>query len=171
MCAGSPLGDRSGQWSQRKFLRARETSWASVTSLQPITQEALEQAREQLILRRETHLDQLVDKLQAFLQRIVNGGGRIEREYGLGNMRTDLLVRWPYPGGIQTVVLELKVLHKSLEQTVAAGLEQTWAYMDRCNASEGHLVVFDRTPDKPWEEKLFQRQETHRGRPITIWGM
>ena len=33
--------------------------------------------------------------LQAFLQRIVNGGGRIEREYGLGRRRTDLLVFWP----------------------------------------------------------------------------
>ncbi len=30
--------------------------------------------------------------LQAFLQRVVNGGGRIEREYGLGRGRTDLLV-------------------------------------------------------------------------------
>ncbi len=33
--------------------------------------------------------------LQAFLQRIVNGGGRIEREYGLGRRRMDLLVFWP----------------------------------------------------------------------------
>ena len=33
--------------------------------------------------------------LQAFLQRIVNGGGRIEREYGLGRRRTDLLIVWP----------------------------------------------------------------------------
>ena len=33
--------------------------------------------------------------LQAFLQRIVNGGGRIEREYGLGRGRTDLLIVWP----------------------------------------------------------------------------
>jgi hypothetical protein len=86
-------------------------------------------------------------------------------------MRTDLLVRWPYAGGMQQVVIELKVLHQSLEQTVAAGLEQTWAYMDRCNASEGHLVVFDRTPGKAWEEKLFHRQETLRGHPITLWGM
>ena len=30
--------------------------------------------------------------LQAFLQRTVNGGGRIEREYGLGRMRTDFLL-------------------------------------------------------------------------------
>ncbi len=109
--------------------------------------------------------------LQAFLQRIVNGGGRIEREYGLGRMRTDLLVIWPYPGGVQKVVIELKVLHKTLEQTLTAGLEQTWAYLDRCGADEGHLVIFDRTPGKPWEEKLFQRQESSHSHPIQVWGM
>jgi hypothetical protein len=32
--------------------------------------------------------------LQAFLQRIVNGGGSIGREYALGSGRVDLLVRW-----------------------------------------------------------------------------
>jgi len=32
--------------------------------------------------------------LQAFLQRIVNGGGRIEREYGLGRRRTGLPFVW-----------------------------------------------------------------------------
>ena len=53
--------------------------------------------------------------LQAFLQRIINGGGRIEREYGLGRMRTDLLIIWPYKAGVQNkstvqkVVIELKV--------------------------------------------------------------
>ena len=36
--------------------------------------------------------------LQALLQRIVNSGGRIEREYGLGRMRTDLLIVWPLGG-------------------------------------------------------------------------
>ena len=34
--------------------------------------------------------------MQAFLQRLVNGGGRVEREYGLGRGRTDLLVIWRY---------------------------------------------------------------------------
>lgn len=111
--------------------------------------------------------------LQAFLQRIVNGGGRIEREYGLGKMRTDLLVIWPLPSSPspQKIVLELKVLHKSLNQTLAAGLEQTWAYLDRCGAGEGHLVIFDRTPSKPWEDKLFTRREMVKGRTITVWGM
>lgn len=111
--------------------------------------------------------------LQAFLQRIVNGGGRIEREYGLGKMRTDLLVIWPLPSppSPQKIVLELKLLHKSLNQTLTAGLEQTWQYLDRCGAGEGHLVIFDRTPDKPWDDKLFTRQETVKGRIITVWGM
>jgi hypothetical protein len=109
--------------------------------------------------------------LQAFLQRIVNGGGRIEREYGLGRMRTDLLVIWPTPGGIQKVVIELKVLHKTLEQTLATGLEQTWSCLDRCGAEEGHLVIFDRTPDKPWEEKLFQREASSHDHTIQVWGM
>ncbi|MDX1654718.1 MAG: ATP-binding protein [Candidatus Competibacteraceae bacterium] len=109
--------------------------------------------------------------LQAFLQRVVNGGGRIEREYGLGRMRTDLLVLWPYEGGVQKEVIELKLLHRSLKQTLATGLEQTWQYLDRCGAGEGHLVIFDRTPGKPWEEKLFCRSETLRGRTLTVWGM
>ncbi len=109
--------------------------------------------------------------LQAFLQRIVNGGGRIEREYGLGRMRTDLLVIWPWCGGEQRLVIELKVLHRSLSHTVQMGLEQTWQYIDRCAATEGHLVVFDRTPNKSWEEKLFQRREAVHGHSIAVWGM
>ncbi|ETW96399.1 MAG: hypothetical protein ETSY1_26740 [Candidatus Entotheonella factor] len=109
--------------------------------------------------------------LQAFLQRIVNSGGRIEREYGLGRMRTDLLVIWPYDSGEQRVVIELKVLHYDLEQTVTAGIEQTWAYIDHSGADEGHLVIFDRTPGKAWEDKLFQRQETFHGHTIRVWGM
>ena len=111
--------------------------------------------------------------LQAFLQRIVNGGGRIEREYGLGRMRTDLLVVWPLPGGRMEArtVIECKVLHGGIERTIRDGVEQTLAYMDRSNAREGHLVVFDRTADKPWDEKVFQRDEVANGRTIHVWGM
>jgi hypothetical protein len=109
--------------------------------------------------------------LQAFLQRIINGGGRIEREYGLGRLRTDLLVLWPYPEGEQRIVIELKILHKTLEQTLQTGLEQTWQYMDRCGAGEGHLIIFDRNPDRSWDDKLFQRSELVRGKTIGVWGM
>ena len=112
--------------------------------------------------------------LQAFLQRIVNGGGRVEREYGLGRKRTDLLVLWPLDDDkrqVQRAVIEMKVLHKSLEATLAEGLAQTWEYADRSGAEEAHLVIFDRTPTKPWEERIFRRDESCQGRPITVWGM
>ena len=59
--------------------------------------------------------------LQAFLQRIVNSGGRIEREYGLGRGRTDLLIVWPQGDQTRKIVIECKILHRSLEQTIADG--------------------------------------------------
>ena len=114
--------------------------------------------------------------LQAFLQRIVNGGGRIEREYGLGRGHTDLLIIWPREGAekpgatVDRIVVECKVLRKSLERTTAEGIQQTMAYVDRCAAREGHLVVFDRS-GKSWEEKIFRRLESVEDRTITVWGM
>ena len=104
--------------------------------------------------------------LQAYLQRIVNGGGRIEREYGLGRGRTDLLVLWPREAGQpsdlwERFVIECKVLRdsdrKSLEGTIERGVEQTLGYMETCGAEEGHLVVIDRREKEPsgaldWDE-------------------
>ena len=107
--------------------------------------------------------------LQAFLQRIVNGGGRIEREYGLGRGRTDLLVLWRHPGGVQKIVMELKILRKTLERTRTEGLEQTWQYLDRVGEGAGHLVIFDRS-NRLWEEKIYRQEETWRGRQISVWG-
>ncbi|MBF0225755.1 MAG: ATP-binding protein [Desulfobacterales bacterium] len=111
--------------------------------------------------------------IQAFLQRVVNSGGRIEREYGLGRGRTDLMVIWPYPKGIQKEVIELKILYKSLEKTISAGLEQTYDYMDRVGRDEGHLVIFDRSVSKTWEEKIFCRKDIYKNKnkTITVWGM
>ena len=110
--------------------------------------------------------------LQAFLQRIVNSGGRIEREYGLGRGRTDLLIVWPQGDQTYKVVVECKILHKSLEQTVAEGVEQTAEYMDRCGAEAGHLVIFDRRENRRWADKVFlDRRTSAGGVAIEVWGM
>ena len=109
--------------------------------------------------------------LQAFLQRIVNGGGRIEREYGLGRGRTDLLIIWPQGGRVRRFVVECKVLHKGLERTIREGLEQTAGYMDRCGAEAGHLVMFDRDEARSWDEKVFCRRESAEGAEVLVWGM
>ena len=110
--------------------------------------------------------------LQAFLQRIVNSGGRIEREYGLGRMRTDLLIVWPQGDQTRKIVIECKLLHKSLDQTIAEGLEQTAEYMDRCAAEAGHLVIFDRRAGRRWEDKVFHRRRASEGGvEIDVWGI
>ena len=112
--------------------------------------------------------------LQAFLQRVVNSGGRIEREYGLGRMRTDLLIVWPVGGDLRNTrktVVECKLLHGSLERTVQQGIEQTWAYMTRCAAVDGHLVIFDRTKGTGWEDRIFRRQKAVESGTVTVWGM
>ena len=114
--------------------------------------------------------------LQAFLQRIVNGGGFIDREYGLGRRRTDLLIRKPltegYGGPVQRIVLELKIKRGNLDTVIAEGLEQTFAYMDLCGSvDEGHLIIFDRSKEKTWEERIWHELRTFGGRDIMVWGM
>lgn len=115
--------------------------------------------------------------LQAFLQRVVNGGGYIDREYGLGRGRTDLLITKPlterYGGPFQRIVLELKIFRSNMDATIEKGLQQTIEYMDKCGGTinEGHFILFDRRPGRSWEEKLWHRSEIYQGRRIEVWGM
>ncbi|MDR0892304.1 MAG: AAA-like domain-containing protein [Mediterranea sp.] len=114
--------------------------------------------------------------LQAFLQRVVNGGGYIDREYGLGRGRTDLLIRKPltdgYGGPIQYIVLELKIKRGEQEATICRGLEQTSEYLDHCPAgTEGHFILFNRDKGANWDDKIWHRTEEYQGRTIMVWGM
>ncbi len=109
--------------------------------------------------------------LQAFLQRIVNSGGQIEREYGLGRDRTDLIIIWRYADHVQKAVVELKIRYGSLEKTINVGLEQTWRYMDKCGANVGHLIIFDRNENRSWDEKIFREERTYDETLIAVWGM
>ncbi|MFN7919724.1 MAG: AAA-like domain-containing protein [Bryobacteraceae bacterium] len=110
--------------------------------------------------------------LQAFLQRIINGGGSLDREYALGRHRTDLLVKWTHPSGVQRVVIETKVLRKSMEATLNSGLEQIAAYMDKTGCDDAHLVLFDPRRDVSWDAKVYRRDaRTPGGKPVTVWGM
>ena len=111
--------------------------------------------------------------LQAYLQKVANGGGRIEREYALGRGRVDLLIVWPHEGRDRRFVVECKVRRDGLERTIREGVEQTRGYMDRCGAESGHLVVFDRSETRTWEEKIFRRDVPvdEGASPVTVWGM
>ena len=111
--------------------------------------------------------------LQAYLQKVVNGGGRIEREYALGRGCVDLLIMWPHAGRTRRFVVECKVRRDGLERTVREGVEQTRGYIDRCGAESGHLIVFDRSADRTWKEKIFRREAPadEGAAPVTVWGM
>ena len=116
--------------------------------------------------------------LQAYLQRIVNGGGRIEREYGLDRGRTDILVLWPHEPGQpsdlwERIVIECKVLRdsdrKSLAGTIERGVEQTFGYMAKCRAEEGHLVVFDLRENKPAGGAVGRDERRVEAGGVVVW--
>ena len=118
--------------------------------------------------------------LQSYLQRVVNGGGRIEREYGLGRGRTDLLVLWPREAGQpsdlwERFVVECKVLRdsdrKSLDGVVGEGVKQTLGYMKQCGAEEGHLVVMDRRSGerRGGEGEADESGRRQDGHGVVVW--
>jgi len=109
----------------------------------------------------------------AFLQRVSNGQGVIDREYGLGRKRADLVLFWKHPGGEQRVVIELKVFSErdSYEQLKEAALRQTAEYADKCDATDSNVVIFDRCNKTDWGEKVFTEVCEYNGRRIKIWGM
>jgi hypothetical protein len=110
----------------------------------------------------------------AFLQRVVNSGGHVEREYGVGRGRIDLLVRWPYRADgkrlLQREAVELKVWRPDESDPLAAGLAQLDAYLDRLDTDTGVLIVFDRRPAAaPIAERTrFEQATSPSGRPITV---
>ncbi|MFN8494730.1 MAG: AAA-like domain-containing protein [Caldilineaceae bacterium] len=113
--------------------------------------------------------------LQAFLQRVVNGGGQVQREYGLGRGRTDLLILWPWGEGDpqpnrQRIVIELKLQRGRLDAVLPDSLLQTWRYAEQCNADEAHLLLFDRRVRRTWRQKIYRREQSYQGRTIVVWG-
>jgi hypothetical protein len=102
--------------------------------------------------------------LMAFLQRILNGGGRIDREYGLGRGAMDLLVTWQ---GEQHAI-ELKLRRDT--DTEDEALEQVVRYLDTLGLQNGWLVLFDLRKDVSWEDKLFVREVEHAGKVIRVVG-
>lgn len=101
--------------------------------------------------------------LMGFLQRVVNGGGRIVREYAFGRRALDLLVEF----GAGRFPLELKLRGNSTREAM---LRQLRDYLDLCGQREGWLVVFDRDSGKRWEERLTWEDLDYDGCAMHIVG-
>jgi hypothetical protein len=103
----------------------------------------------------------------AWLQRIVNGGGWIEREYGVGSGRVDLHVRWPHPGGDENWAVELKVWRAGRPDPLPQALEQLGGYLARLGLKEGTIVLFDARPKAlPLPERCSEAVLEHDGKRI-----
>ncbi len=129
------------------------------------------------ILTRAQHYHEAAPQLvlMGFLQRVVNGGGYVEREYGIGRGRIDLLVRWPWTTSDgtrrwQREAIELKVWRSGEPDPLAKGLTQLDGYLDRLHLDHGVLVLFDRRPDAaPITERTgFDKATSPAGRTITL---
>jgi hypothetical protein len=105
----------------------------------------------------------------AFLHKIVNGGGIIDRELGGGSGRVDLSIRWPSPHGMDRWACELKVWRPGDADPLAAGLKQLTGYLERLGLDHGTLVIFDSRPTAPPLPARCSTQEVeHAGRGITV---
>jgi hypothetical protein len=94
--------------------------------------------------------------LLAFMQRILNGGGRIDREVGAGRGRMDLFVEYE----AYRCVIELKIRHDydGYDLLLLEALEQTLRYRDHFDKNiPAYLLIFDRRSESkkaPWEERI-----------------
>jgi hypothetical protein len=102
--------------------------------------------------------------LMAFLQRIVNSGGRIEREYGLGRGALDLMVFWKG----ERHAIEVKLRRDT--ETEQEALEQIASYLDASGLGEGWLVMFDLRKQLAWEQKLYLREAAVQGKRVHLVG-
>ncbi|WP_414546023.1 ATP-binding protein [Nostoc sp. CCY0012] len=104
--------------------------------------------------------------LMAFLHRVVNGGGTLEREYAIGSDRMDLCLRYKDV----TLGIELKVWREKKRDPQTEGIEQLESYLGRLGLDFGWLFVFDRRKNAlPMEERLStQVVLTENQRRITV---
>nr|AYM52962.1 hypothetical protein [Jahnella sp. MSr9139] len=111
--------------------------------------------------------------LMAFLQRVVNGGGFLDREYGVGRGRIDLLVRFPYrtPDGsraVQRRAMEIKVWRRGQKNPLEPGLQQLDDYLAGLRLRRGTLVIFDARKKLARQNPRFEEATTPGGRAATV---
>jgi hypothetical protein len=83
--------------------------------------------------------------MMAFLHRVVNGGGTLEREYAIGSGRMDICLRY----GKLTLAMELKVWRDGRSDPLKEGLPQLDKYLSGLSLNTGWLVIFDRRSGLP----------------------
>ena len=102
--------------------------------------------------------------LMAFLQRVTNGGGHINREMAVGTGRLDLCVE--FRGA--RYAIEVKT---SANFQGAKSYAQCAKYLDSLGLAEGWMPIFEKSKDKSWDETIYSRDETVDGKTIHVIGL
>ncbi|MDH6100464.1 ATP-binding protein [Anabaenopsis sp. FSS-46] len=104
--------------------------------------------------------------LMAFLHRVVNGGGSLEREYAIGSGRMDICLRY----GDVVLGMELKVWKQGKADPLPKGLIQLDKYLSGLNLDTGWLIIFDRRPNLPpiSDRTTTEIAQSPQGRNITV---
>ena len=102
--------------------------------------------------------------LMAFLQRVTNGGGHINREMAVGSGRLDLCVE--FRGA--RYAIEVKT---SANFQGEKSYEQCAKYLDSLGLTEGWMPIFEKSKEKTWDEKIYSRDEIVDGKTIHVIGL
>jgi hypothetical protein len=116
----------------------------------------------EMLTRRKTYNEAAHHLLfMAWLQRIVNGGGTIQREYAAGIGRLDLCIEFAQ----ERFVFELKINKAS---ALEDGKEQLTDYLNRLSMDLGYLVLFTRSKIDDWSKIGFADRFIHQGKTIQV---
>jgi hypothetical protein len=104
--------------------------------------------------------------MMAYLQRVANGGGILEREYAIGTDRMDLYLRY----GQARLGIELKVWRDRRGDPLKRGLAQLDEYLGGLGLDSGWLVIFDHRKGAPpiSERTTTEKAVTPSGRDIVV---
>jgi type II secretory pathway predicted ATPase ExeA len=102
----------------------------------------------------------------AWLSRVVNGGGTIDREYAIGRGRMDICVTYRSV----KLAIELKVWRPKQKDPLEVGLAQLEGYMAGLGVEIGWLILFDRRSKKvPISERTtVETATTPSGKQVVV---
>ena len=108
----------------------------------------------------------------AFLQRVINGGGTIHREFAAGRGALDLVVHFQK----ERFPIEIKRVFAGgplPERVKQDGIFQLTEYLDTLGESTGWLLIFNQRSDSrnlPWEQRLWAEEVMVGNKRIFIRG-
>jgi hypothetical protein len=103
--------------------------------------------------------------LMAFLQRVINGQGHIDREYAAGRGRMDLVLEY----ADKLYIIEIKLIYDydTPQEVFEEGLKQIIGYRDKIGISTpSYLLIFDRrrkAKELSWDEKIWWKTDETSG--------